>query len=191
MATVSVSLPSDGQTIDAADYNTPINTIVTEINGSLDSDNIAEGGVVPNSLTSGTGTSWTWQSWTPTYSNLTVGNGTTGYAKYTQIGKTVHCRIKFQLGSTSSVTGNIGFSLPVTANSDYTDNTPIDGRAIISDSGVGFYPAQVLFASTTTAKVNAIGAGGTYADNQATSSTVPMTWTTNDSFLAAFSYEAA
>lgn len=43
MATISVSLPSDGQTIDAADVNSPINTIVAAINGNLDDDNIKTG----------------------------------------------------------------------------------------------------------------------------------------------------
>lgn len=46
MATISVSLPSDGQTIDAADYNTPINTIVNEINGNLDNANIKTGAAI-------------------------------------------------------------------------------------------------------------------------------------------------
>lgn len=41
MANISVSLPSDGDTIDVADYNTPITTIVNEINGNLDNSNIA------------------------------------------------------------------------------------------------------------------------------------------------------
>lgn len=41
MATISVSLPSDGDTIDVADYNTPVTTIVNAINGNLDNDNIA------------------------------------------------------------------------------------------------------------------------------------------------------
>ena len=40
MATINVTLPSDGETIDAADYNTPITTIVNEINGNLDNSNI-------------------------------------------------------------------------------------------------------------------------------------------------------
>lgn len=43
MATISVSLPSDGQTVDAADVNTPINTIVSEFNGNIDNDNIKSG----------------------------------------------------------------------------------------------------------------------------------------------------
>lgn len=40
MATISVSLPSDGETADAADYNTPITTIVSEFNGNIDNANI-------------------------------------------------------------------------------------------------------------------------------------------------------
>ena len=43
MGTITVSLPSDGQTADAADVNNPINIIVAAINGNLDNDNIASG----------------------------------------------------------------------------------------------------------------------------------------------------
>jgi hypothetical protein len=41
MGLISVTLPSDGTTIDAADYNTPITTIVNTINGNISTDNIA------------------------------------------------------------------------------------------------------------------------------------------------------
>ena len=41
MSTISLSLPSDGSTIDAADVNTPFNTISAVINGNLDNDNVA------------------------------------------------------------------------------------------------------------------------------------------------------
>ena len=40
MGLISISGPSDGQTIDAADVNTPLNTIANEINGNLDNSNI-------------------------------------------------------------------------------------------------------------------------------------------------------
>jgi len=49
MATISVSLPSDGQTIDASDYNTPINTIVNEFNGNIDNANIKAGAAIATS----------------------------------------------------------------------------------------------------------------------------------------------
>lgn len=49
MGTISVSLPSDGDTIDAADYNTPINAIVDEVNGSLDNSNLASDAAISGS----------------------------------------------------------------------------------------------------------------------------------------------
>lgn len=49
MATISVSLPSDGSTADVADYNTPITTIVNEINGNLDNANIKAGAAIAGS----------------------------------------------------------------------------------------------------------------------------------------------
>lgn len=49
MGTISVSLPSDGQTADASDYNTPINTIVNEFNGNIDNANIKTGAAIAGS----------------------------------------------------------------------------------------------------------------------------------------------
>jgi hypothetical protein len=49
MANISVSLPSDGETIDVSDYNTPINTIVNEINGGLDNSNITAAAAIAGS----------------------------------------------------------------------------------------------------------------------------------------------
>jgi hypothetical protein len=40
MGTVSLTLPSDGQTIDASDVNNPLNTILNEFNGNIDDNNI-------------------------------------------------------------------------------------------------------------------------------------------------------
>lgn len=41
MGTISLTLPSDGETIDAQDVNNPFNTIANAINGNLDSTNIS------------------------------------------------------------------------------------------------------------------------------------------------------
>lgn len=49
MATISISGPSDGQTIDASDVNTPLATIVAAINGNLDNDNIKTGAGIEGS----------------------------------------------------------------------------------------------------------------------------------------------
>lgn len=49
MGTVSTTLPSDGQTIDAADVNTPINAILSEFNGNIDNDNIKSAAAINGS----------------------------------------------------------------------------------------------------------------------------------------------
>lgn len=49
MATISVTLPTDGTTADVADYNTPVTTIVNEINGNLDNDNIDSAAAISGS----------------------------------------------------------------------------------------------------------------------------------------------
>lgn len=49
MGIVSVSLPTDGTTADVADYNTPITTVVDEINGNIDNANIKTGAAIVGS----------------------------------------------------------------------------------------------------------------------------------------------
>lgn len=49
MGTISVSLPADGTTANVADINTPINTIVNEINGNIDNNNIKSGAAIDGS----------------------------------------------------------------------------------------------------------------------------------------------
>ena len=50
MGLISVSLPADGTTIDAADYNVPITTIVNTINGNITGDNLGSASVTPAKL---------------------------------------------------------------------------------------------------------------------------------------------
>jgi hypothetical protein len=49
LATINVSLPSDGTTAETADYNTPVTTIVSEINGNLDNANIKSNAAISGS----------------------------------------------------------------------------------------------------------------------------------------------
>src|SRR6185369_9654216 len=76
-------------------------SLTADVTGTLPTAN----GGVPQSA---------WGSWTPSWTNLSVGNGTV-VAKYVQIGKTVFARLSLVLGSTSTVTGPVIFSLPVTS----------------------------------------------------------------------------
>lgn len=49
MSTISVSLPADGTNADVTDYNTPITTIINEMNGGLNNANIAAAAAIDGS----------------------------------------------------------------------------------------------------------------------------------------------
>lgn len=154
---------------------------------------ITDGVVTPAKLVSGTGSSWSWQTYVPTWANLTLGDGTIT-AKYIQIGKTVFVRVYLVLGATSAVTGDFNaISLPVTAAS-YAGSVNISplGTAIFQDfSTAATAGGVVAISSTTTVSVRVWNATVTYIALSTTSSTVPWTWAVNDELSLSFTYEAA
>jgi len=132
-----------------------------------------------------------WLAWTPTWTNLTVGDGTVT-ARYSLTGKTVAFHITFVYGTTSAVSGAITWTLPVTSISYAGANgtMPI-GQARILDSGVNAFGGACFWLTTTTAKIQVQNAAATYINYNDTSSTAPMTWGTNDQFSVWGNYEAA
>jgi hypothetical protein len=128
-----------------------------------------------------------WTTWTPSWTNVTVGNGTVA-ARYQQIGKTVNYYLSFTMGSTSSVTGRIIWTLPLTPNQSFAGGL---GYGVIVDSGVGGFVAGLGGWSATQAYLAGGNATGTYVSESATSATVPMTWAVNDFFFVNGSFEVA
>ena len=53
MPIISVTLPSDDTTADVADYNVPITTILSVLNGGLDGDNIADSAITTPKINNG------------------------------------------------------------------------------------------------------------------------------------------
>lgn len=129
-----------------------------------------------------------WTPYTPSLTNITLGNGTLDFA-YLKIGKLIIVRGKFVFGSSSAVGGPAIFSLPVTGIAAM--NTFYETLAQIEDNGTTEYMANVTQETTTTISVGPIGTSSTYAQRINTSSTVPMTWATNDAIRLMFMYEAA
>jgi hypothetical protein len=125
-----------------------------------------------------------WVNYSPTFVAITPGNGTT-VARYSRIGNTIIGYVKFTLGSTSSVTGQIQIPLPFTPS-----NGTVNYAVQIGDVGTAAFNA---FGEMSGANfyVYAVNAASTYGSNTSTSSTVPMTWTTNDFILLNFAYEVA
>lgn len=128
-----------------------------------------------------------WTTWTPTLSNLTLGNGTV-VARYKLIGKTLHYHFRFTLGSTSAVGTGPAFTLPFTPHSSYVAFTDNVGDGMLRDNSASQYRAggwltttsgttvQIFHSSTTTVTVTA---------------TVPFTWAVGDSLVCSGSIELA
>lgn len=125
-----------------------------------------------------------WQTWTPTWTNFTLGNSVVD-AKYIQIGKVVHFRLSLIIGSTSTFGVSPKFSLPVTSAAYAFDS--IIGNTTLVDTGTGVVQGFVDWQSTTTAMPVAIAT--TYFGGL--SSSAPFNWASNDKILCTATYEAA
>lgn len=129
-----------------------------------------------------------WQSWTPTFTGLTLGNGTIS-AKYMKIGKTVFCQFLLTWGSTTSASGSLTATIPVTATSTFANDSMAIGVARLRDDSASAKLGGIVKLATTTtigfASNNSLSA---VIDVTATS---PWTWATSDMIGCSFTYEAA
>lgn len=154
---------------------------------SVITSNITDTAVTPAKLQTGTGTGWAWQTWTPSWTNLTVGNGIQ-QATYIQTGKTVNVCVTLDFGTTTTVSGSVSLTLPVTANATMfpAGDANFIGNAYLSGS-LGI----IRMTSTTAVTLLVAGASGTYASQVAISSTIPVTWGSSDALSFNFTYQAA
>lgn len=126
-----------------------------------------------------TGAAWarsgvgTWQSFTPAWSNLTLGNGTST-GRYVRIGNTVHAYYSLTFGSTTVVTGGLYVALPIAALN------PGCGSGTLFDSSA---PANAI--------VTCAGGDWLVTAGGRVNATVPWTWAVNDYIRLTVTYEAA
>jgi hypothetical protein len=125
-------------------------------------------------------------SFTPTFNGVTLGNGTV-FGSYTKIGKVVTFRVVLLFGSTTSISTLTSISgLPFTAQT-FGSNTYTPFVGTIWDSGTGWYG---LTGAMPTSGVSISFPQLTSGAGSVTS-TVPITFTTNDSINMGGSYIAA
>ena len=128
----------------------------------------------------------TYSTWTPSYTNLTIGNGTVT-AKYAQSGKFVHAYWTFTMGSTSSVGGDPRMTLPINLATAKTTA----GICAFHDSGVAAYSGMI--SARYTSSVSEIvfyryTTGGQGQMSEPTGS-LPFSWTTGDEMWFSIVYE--
>jgi hypothetical protein len=124
-----------------------------------------------------------WKSFTPSWTNLTVGNGT-NVGSYAIHGKTCVFRTTLTFGSTTSISGAVSYTLPVTA-ATYSDISWI-GNVRLKSAGGGF-----LGLINSSGSIVVLNAASTYLATNNLSSTVPATWTTGDTIVVTAVYEIA
>ena len=131
----------------------------------------------------------TWEDYTPTFTNITVGNGTLN-ASFCQINKFVAYTIELVFGSTTSVTGSgVIVTLPVTASNTYQAGN--GGQVTCEDASSSDYWGTLFRFSTTAVGVLVGNTASTYLRLTSLSGSVPFTWASGDRLIIQDFYEAA
>lgn len=120
------------------------------------------------------GTDWAvlwsqWGAYTPSWTNLSVGNGTV-VAAYRWEQRSIHVRGQITFGSTTSVTGAVSHTVPA---SKTCDTYGAVGTSTYNDSGTGIYSGSCDVAPSSTS-ITFLSASGQV------NTTVPFTWATGD-----------
>jgi hypothetical protein len=134
----------------------------------------------------------TYTAYTPTFTNVTIGNGVVSSA-YCRVNDFVHVHGKFTLGSTSAITGTVLANFPVNVNGAFLHDACIYGICQFRDlSTNAIYPGVATFAGNSTLFALRVQlAGGTYLTQTAASTTSPFTWATGDFMAWNLYYRAA
>jgi len=130
----------------------------------------------------------TWVSYTPTITNVAIGNGVLDF-RYAVIGDTVFVEGYFELGSTSAISGKAEYSLPYTADSSSINIA--HGTARISDVTVRNYVGVVRVSSSTRGEIEGVGTTVSPANGVSFGTNSPFTWATGDKFGFSLIYSRA
>jgi len=136
----------------------------------------------------GSGTFYRAGTFTPAFTNFTVGNGNV-FGRYIRIGNSVTCWFGFEFGSTSSVTGNLQAisGMPFTSielvSGSSTGYFPVDG--VVWNNGSGWHSVQ--------AKLNENATNVVWVqrrtDDSNVNATNPITWASGDTLNLTVTYE--
>lgn len=200
-ATTSVPVYADGQILDASRLN--ITNSGIPVFATTTTRDAAFGGTGEKTLAEGQyayieannetqyydGAAWKtvvlpYTSYTPTWTNLTVGNATQDWA-YSIVGDTVIVTGGITLGSTSAVGTNPYMTLPVLAN---TSNIRFMGQAALGDAATATYLGLPLSTDSVGVYFFVLLTNGTYGSEGVVTATVPFTWGNGDFIRATIIY---
>ena len=126
----------------------------------------------------------TWTDYTPSFAaGVTVGNGT-WVAGYSVVNQILFWQGTFTFGSTSAVTGSVTINTPSGLTFPAANNE-ILGNVRMTAGGTTFY-GLIRENATSQVTVLVYNAASTYLQSALLSSTVPGTWTNNDSIQISY-----
>lgn len=123
-----------------------------------------------------------WQTWTPSWTNLSVGDGGTA-ARYYILDNLVFFSLNFTFGSTTSISAFPAFSLPVSKYS-----ITMQMNALYLDNGTLWYPGYGLVGGDNV-ELYAFDTTSTYAGMMTVNTSVPFTWVAGDAIVVNGVYE--
>lgn len=133
-------------------------------------------------------------TYTPTWTNLTVGDGTLS-ARYCRVNNLVHVTGYLIFGSTTAITATgVNMSLPVNAGGTFLAIAGAPASAFIyfdTSAATYFYGAGNSLASATQIILRVNRSDTAYLQHNSLTSAIPMTWATGDRIFWNFMYEAA
>lgn len=123
-------------------------------------------------------------TFTPTFGNLTIGNGSV-WGAYVRNGDMVQVTLGFTWGSTSSLAGSVGNinGLPFSATSPGTNSWPLVVGTVYK-GGVGWFNIVAVLAGTDLVAVTTFAGAGI-------TSTSPAAFAANDSLTLSLVYRTA
>jgi hypothetical protein len=130
------------------------------------------------------GSTASFTAFTPSFTGITLGNGTLVGRKLTVNGlETIF--VKLTWGSTTSITGSVLFNTPSTMANGSENQQFVMGYRDADTTNQ--YLGTIYFNNTTSFYTGIIGTNGQYANTISASS--PFTWTTNDTQYFLIQYE--
>lgn len=168
------------------------NERIANIEALADGSGIGDEAITNTKLKTGSGQpGGAWTSYTPTFTNFTIGNGTL-VAAYKQVGKIIYARIRFIMGSTSVYGSVPTFTAPVAAASYYATGNNFIGVGYAEDAGNSASNVGFQFGSSSTViTIVAMKTDGMYGSWVGSAGNAPFNWGTGDYFSGEFVYEAA
>jgi hypothetical protein len=130
----------------------------------------------------------TWTTFTPVWTNVTVGNGTVT-AEYCQVNELVFWRVFLEFGSTTAFSGTVYIDYPIESDGSFLG--AVGGSVFCDDfDGSDYYGA--LYRSTVSrAGLRAYEVSGSYIRGDVVNATTPFTWTTGDRLVIEDFYRPA